>query len=138
MTNPLTRHPSVTASAVATLDVMSDGRAFLGLGRGDSAVKMLGRKPARWKDYEPTIHDMRAWMKGERVHVEGAPAPVQLSWAQQDIPMVLGVFGPRGAKLAGEFADVATAECAELGAVEWFNEDVQAAAKAAGRGEVAF
>jgi alkanesulfonate monooxygenase SsuD/methylene tetrahydromethanopterin reductase-like flavin-dependent oxidoreductase (luciferase family) len=138
VTNPLTRHPSVTASAVATLDLLSEGRAFLGLGRGDSAVKMLGWKPAKWKDYEPAIRDMRAWMKGEAVEVEGAPGPVQLTWAEQDIPMVLGVFGPRGCKGAGELADIATTECAELGGVEWFNEMVQDSAKEAGRGPVTF
>ncbi|MGI9659064.1 MAG: LLM class flavin-dependent oxidoreductase, partial [Gaiellaceae bacterium] len=73
VTNPLTRHPSVTASAMATVDAISDGRAFLGLGRGDSAVKMLGWKPAKWKDYEPAIENMRAWMRGEPVQLEGAP-----------------------------------------------------------------
>ena len=138
VTNPMTRHPSVTASAVATLDVLSEGRAFLGLGRGDSAVKMLGWKPAKWKDYEPAINDMRAWMKGEPVDVEGAPGPVQLTWADREVPMVLGVFGPRGCELAGRLGDIATTECAELGAVEWFNSDVQKAAKAAGRDPVTF
>ena len=138
VTNPLTRHPAVTASAVATLDILSEGRAFLGLGRGDSAVKMLGWRPAKWKDYKRSITDMRDWMRGDPVEVEGAPGPVQLTWADRDIPMVLGVWGPRGARVAGELADIATTECAELGAVEWFNNDVQAAAKAAGRGPVTF
>ena len=123
---------------MATLDVISGGRAFLGLGRGDSAVKMLGWRPAKWKDYVPAIENMRAWMKGEPVQVEGAPAAVQLTWAEQDIPIILGCFGPRGAKVAGEMGDIATTECAELGAVEWFNSDVQKAAKEAGRDPVPF
>ena len=138
VTNPLTRHPSVTASAMATIDTLSDGRAFLGLGRGDSAVKMLGWHPARWKDYEQSIHNMRGWMRGDPVELEGAPGPVVLSWADRDVPIVLGLFGPRGAKLAGRLADVATTECADLGSVEWFNNDVQAAAIAAGREAVPF
>ena len=99
---------------------------------------MLGWKPAKWKDYEPAINDMRAWMKGEPVDVEGAPGPVQLTWADREVPMVLGVFGPRGCELAGRLGDIATTECAELGAVEWFNSDVQKAAKAAGRDPVTF
>jgi len=112
VTNPLTRHPSVTASAMATIDTLSDGRAFLGLGRGDSAVKMLGWRPAKWKEYEQSIHDMRSWMRGDPVEVEGAPGPVALSWADREVPIVMSLFGPRGAKLAGRLADRATTECA--------------------------
>ena len=138
VTNPLTRHPSVTASAIATIDTLSDGRAFLGLGRGDSAVKMLGWHPATWKDYEQSIHNIRSWMRGDPVELDGAPGPVALSWADRDVPIVLGLFGPRGAKLAGRLADVATTECADLGSVEWFNKDVQAAAITAGRDAVPF
>ena len=138
VTNPLTRHPSVTASAMATVDAISDGRAFLGLGRGDSAVKMLGWKPAKWKDYEPAVNNMRAWMKGEPVQLEGAPGPVQITWAKREVPIVLSLFGPRGAKLAGKVADIATTECADIGSVDWFNKDVQAAAKEAGRDPVPF
>ncbi|MCY4085690.1 MAG: LLM class flavin-dependent oxidoreductase [Actinomycetia bacterium] len=138
VTNPLTRHPSVTASAMATVDVMSGGRAFLGLGRGDSAVKMLGWRPAKWKLYDQSIKDMRAWMRGEPVDVKGAPAPVQLTWSERDIPINLGVFGPRGAKTAGQLGDIATTECAELGAVEWFHGHTQQAAKEAGREPIAF
>src|SRR5215210_85868 len=47
VTNPLTRHPAVTASAIATLQVESEGRAVLVFGRGDSAVLQLGLRPAR-------------------------------------------------------------------------------------------
>ncbi len=46
VTNPVTRHPAVTASAIAALQQLSGGRAMLGLGRGDSALFNIGRKPA--------------------------------------------------------------------------------------------
>ena len=42
VTNPATREPSVTASALATLDEISGGRMDLGIGRGDIAVRVLG------------------------------------------------------------------------------------------------
>jgi len=140
VTNPLTRHPSVTASTIATLNVMSGGRAYLGYGRGDSAVKMLGVHPAKWKVYEQSIRDIRTWMRGEPVQIEGAPGPVVMPWAkgEPDIPVVLGVFGPRGCRTAGQLADVATTECAELGSVEWFHGMVQEEAQKAGRGRVPF
>jgi alkanesulfonate monooxygenase SsuD/methylene tetrahydromethanopterin reductase-like flavin-dependent oxidoreductase (luciferase family) len=140
VTNPMTRHPSVTASAMATINVMSEGRAFLGLGRGDSGVKMLGWKPAKWKDYERAIDDMRSWMRGDEVTVEGAPAPLALPWAKgmPEIPIDLGLFGPRGAKVAGRMGDIATTECTDLGTVEWFYGMTQEAAQEAGRGTIEF
>ncbi len=138
VTNPLTRHPSVTAAAMATIDNLSEGRAVLGLGRGDSAVKMLGWHPASWKDYEQSIHDIRNWMRGNPVDLEDAPGPVTLSWADREVPIAISLFGPRGARLAGRLGDIATTECAELGAVEWMNENVQASAKKAGRDPIDF
>ena len=138
VTNPLTRHPSVTASAMATVNVMSNGRAFMAMGRGDSAVKQLGWKPAPWKQYRKAVQNMRRWMRGEAVEVEGAPTPLQLKFTEGEVPISLGLFGPRGAKVAGELADCGTTECAELGAIKWFNEHQQKAAKAAGRGHVDF
>jgi 5,10-methylenetetrahydromethanopterin reductase len=47
VTNPFTRHPAVTASAIASIHVESGGRAVLGIGRGDSALAHIGRAPAR-------------------------------------------------------------------------------------------
>lgn len=138
VTNPLTRHPSVTASAMATVNVMSKGRAFLAMGRGDSAVKQLGWKPARWKDYEKATVDMRKWMRGEPVDVPGAPTPLQLKFAEGEVPISLGVWGPRGAKTAGRLADCATTECAEPGGVRWFADETQKAAKEAGGRKVDF
>ena len=46
VTNPVTRHPAVTASAISTVQVESKGRAVLGIGRGDSSLGYIGRKPA--------------------------------------------------------------------------------------------
>ena len=77
-------------------------------------------------------------MKGEPVQLEGAPGPVQITWAKREVPIVLSLFGPRGAKLAGKVSDIATTECADIGSVDWFNKDVQAAAKEAGRDPVPF
>jgi alkanesulfonate monooxygenase SsuD/methylene tetrahydromethanopterin reductase-like flavin-dependent oxidoreductase (luciferase family) len=125
---------------MATLNVISEGRAFLGYGRGDSAVKMLGWAPAKWKVYEQSIRDIRSWMRGDPVEVEGAPAPVVIPWAKGtgEIPIDLGVFGPRGCRTAGQLADISTTECAELGTVKWFYDMCQEEAKTAGRDGVPF
>ena len=55
VTNPLTRHSSVTAAAAATLQVESGGRAVLGLGRGDSALSQIGREPAHVAVFERAL-----------------------------------------------------------------------------------
>src|SRR5258708_16341608 len=46
VTNPLTRHPAAAATAIATVQAESGGRAVLGIGRGDSSLAHLGLSPA--------------------------------------------------------------------------------------------
>src|SRR5258708_16230530 len=56
VTNPATREPSVTASTLAVLQILSKGRMDLGIGRGDSARRVLGKKPTSLDDLgEATI-----------------------------------------------------------------------------------
>ncbi|MBI4279724.1 MAG: LLM class flavin-dependent oxidoreductase, partial [Armatimonadetes bacterium] len=47
VTNPLTRHPTVTACAAASLDELSGGRAIVGIGPGESSVRVMGWNPAK-------------------------------------------------------------------------------------------
>src|SRR5512132_1984002 len=79
VTNPATREPTVTASALATLDELSDGRMDLGIGRGDSARRVLGKPPTTMSDLEQAVHVIRALVEGRQVEFEGAA--LQLSWA---------------------------------------------------------
>src|SRR5439155_405579 len=65
VTNVLTRHESVLASAVASLDQMSPGRTILGLGTGDSAVRMVGLRPARLDILQQRITRLRSLLRGE-------------------------------------------------------------------------
>ena len=59
VTNPATREPSVTASTLAVLDEVSDGRMDLGIGRGDSARRVLGKPPTTMKTLEEAIGVIR-------------------------------------------------------------------------------
>jgi alkanesulfonate monooxygenase SsuD/methylene tetrahydromethanopterin reductase-like flavin-dependent oxidoreductase (luciferase family) len=101
---------------------------------------MLGLNPSKWKQYDKSVGEIRSWMAGEPVEVEGAPDLVVMPWAKDapTVPISLGVFGPRGCRSAGQLADVATAECAELGATQWFYSMVQEEARKAGRGPIPF
>ena len=65
VTNALTRHPAVAASAIATLNEISGGRAFLGIGSGDSAILNLGLRPAKMADLREYILALRAIRSGQ-------------------------------------------------------------------------
>src|SRR4051812_38604745 len=71
VTNPATREPSVTASALATLDELSGGRMDLGIGRGDSARRVLGKPPTTIATLEEAISVIRALVAGKHVEYEG-------------------------------------------------------------------
>ena len=71
VTNPGTREPTVTASALATLDEISGGRMDLGIGRGDSARRVLGKPPITLAHTEEAIRVIRALVAGERIDYEG-------------------------------------------------------------------
>ena len=103
VTNPITRHPVVTANAVATLDRLSGGRAFMGLGAGDSAVFTLGLRPARLAELERTALELQALTAGRRVVRDGRP--VQIKGVTRRVPLYLAADGPRAHQLAGRVAD---------------------------------
>ena len=67
VTNPMTRHAAVTASAFSTLQVVSNGRAYLGIGRGDSALAHLGYAPTPAGAFEDYLSDLMSYLRGEAV-----------------------------------------------------------------------
>jgi 5,10-methylenetetrahydromethanopterin reductase len=70
VTNPLTRHPSVVASAYATLEEYSPGRMIVGIGLGDSSVETMGMKPAKLSFFEKTMQEMRDLLAGKEVQLD--------------------------------------------------------------------
>ena len=75
VTNPMTRHHAVTASAAATRQIESGGRAALVLGRGGSAVLQPGLRPAPTAQLERAVDDVRRLLSGEQVRtVNGTTA----------------------------------------------------------------
>ena len=71
VTNPATREPTVTASSLAVLGELSGGRMDLGIGRGDSALRVLGKAPTTMKDLEQAVHIIRALVEGRSIEFEG-------------------------------------------------------------------
>jgi 5,10-methylenetetrahydromethanopterin reductase len=103
VTNPLTRHPTVTASAVAAVAEVSGGRALLGIGAGDSAVYGVGWKPARVAVVEAALRYFRAVLAGGEGEWEGRshrlPQPVAR------VPVHLAASQRRMCRLGGRLAD---------------------------------
>jgi 5,10-methylenetetrahydromethanopterin reductase len=98
VTNPISRHPAVTASALMTLQELSGGRAVLGLGLGASAVRTVGARPARLAELEHTVAEIRTyWAGGEGGLAYGGEQPA--------IPLLLGASGPRMLELSGRIGD---------------------------------
>ncbi len=103
LANPINRHPTVTASSIATIDELAPGRTLLGWGVGDTAVRLAGLKPARVKELEAGTRLMRALLDGEHVDV-GAARPAHLPH-HRPVPIWIAAGGPRTLAMAGGVAD---------------------------------
>jgi 5,10-methylenetetrahydromethanopterin reductase len=103
VTNPLTRHPAVTASAIASLQELSGGRAFLGIGTGDSAVLNLGLRPARMRALREYVEAVRSYLTGQNAEYLGRDAHVR--WSREAVPIMLSAEGPRTLHMAGAIAE---------------------------------
>ena len=106
VTQPVTRHPSVTASAIATMQEISAGRAMLGIGVGFSSLRTLGRGPARIAELEQHVDTVRALLHGDAVTFENA-TPGRLSWCEAPIsvPVHIAASGPRMTQAAARIGD---------------------------------
>ncbi len=103
LANPMNRHPTVTASSIATIDELAPGRTLLGWGVGDTAVRLAGLRPARVKELEASTQLMRALLDGQAVEV-GALRPARLPH-HRPVPIWIAAGGPRTLRMAGGVAD---------------------------------
>jgi 5,10-methylenetetrahydromethanopterin reductase len=106
VTQPVTRHVSVTASSFATLKEMSGGRAMLGIGLGFSSLGTIGLPKARMAVMQRHIAETRALLAGEAVGFENGVSG-RMSWPPAPVPtpVHVAVSGPRMTQLAGRIAD---------------------------------
>jgi probable F420-dependent oxidoreductase len=132
VTNPGTREPTVTASALATLDEISGGRMDLGIGRGDSARRVLGKPPITLAHTEEAIRVIRALVAGETIEYEGTALvfPWTRGWT---LPVWVAGYGPMAIAMTGRVADGIILQLADPDLVRWFVGQLREAAVAAGR-----
>jgi probable F420-dependent oxidoreductase len=132
VTNPGTREPSVTASLIATLDELSGGRMDLGIGRGDSARRVLGKPPTTMANLEEAIRVIRALVAGDRIEYEGTE--LHFPWTRGwELPVWVAGYGPMALAMIGRVADGVILQLADPDLIEWFVGQIRAAEKAAGR-----
>ena len=132
VTNPATREPTVTASALAVLNELSGGRMDLGIGRGDSARRVLGKGPTSMKELEQAVHVIRALVEGRGIEFEGKM--LELLWATaHQLPVWIAGYGPVALKLTGRIADGAMLQIGDPDLIRWFTSQVKSSAVEAGR-----
>ena len=103
-----------TANGIATINRLAPGRTFLGVGTGNTAMRTLGQRPMRVREFREHIRVVRALLNGEEVDFtrNGVTHPIRfqnLEYKYVDveshIPIHVGGFGPRAQALAGELGD---------------------------------
>ena len=140
VTNPVTRHPSVTASAIASLQAISNGRAVLGIGRGDASLAHIGRAPASVETLSRYTQLVKRYLRGDSVAFKElgefatnapnlsqldlghAPPHSKLEWLgnMPKVPVEVSATGPRMIAEAAIHADgVMLSVGADLELLRW-------------------
>ena len=117
VTNPGVRDPSVTASVYATLNEISGGRMIMGIGRGDSSRRVMGKTPMTLETLEKAIHEIRALAGGQEYQAD--PQPIQIKWASGNLLIYVAAYGPRALHLAGRIADGVILQFADPHLIKW-------------------
>ena len=106
VTNPITRHPSVTAAAYVQLEELAPGRIVCGIGTGDSAAWGVGLKPAKVAELREYILAVKAILRGETATWHGAEFRGRWrGWVPFDLPIHVACAGPRTLRMAAQIAD---------------------------------
>jgi len=131
VTNPAVRDITVTSSLFATLNLISGRRMELGIGRGDSSRRVLGKKPVTSDRLEEAVKTFRELTAGHEVDYEGQPT--RIAWADSSPRVWIAGYGPKVLNLAGRIADGVIVQFADPDLIAWCLGFVKKGAEAAGR-----
>ncbi|GAA4966696.1 TIGR03842 family LLM class F420-dependent oxidoreductase [Actinoplanes utahensis] len=127
VTNPGTRDWTVTASAFATLNEMYGNRTVCGIGRGDSALRVLGLAPQTLGRLRESVLAIKGLGNGEKVTVRGSE--LQLAWAADSrLEVWVAAYGPKALAITGEVGDGYILQLADPDIAEWMIKAVRKAA----------
>jgi len=104
VTHPEIRHFTVTASAMATLNELSDGRAVLGIGVGATGPGNIGFKPVSVERLEEVLVLMKKLLAGESIELDGQTVRCVFA-SGNPIPIFIGTRAPRVFQMAARLAD---------------------------------
>jgi 5,10-methylenetetrahydromethanopterin reductase len=106
VTTPVTRHLTVTACSACTLDELAGGRTILGVGQGDSSVRLIGEKPTTVAEMRSAIGTLRSLSAGNSLAIGGRTIRMKSAENRnRALPIYLAATGPKMLQLAGEIAD---------------------------------
>ena len=136
VTNAFTRHPAALANVAATVQETSGGRFVLGIGRGDTALFHLGRKPQKVDDFIANVTDVQTYLAKGTVDCDGYPS--RMLWLdrcrQPKVPLDIAASGPRVIDFSATICEhVTLAVGADEQRVQWALDRARAAARGAGR-----
>ncbi|WP_109474062.1 TIGR03842 family LLM class F420-dependent oxidoreductase [Ornithinimicrobium cavernae] len=132
VTNPLTRDWTVTASVFATLNEMYGNRTVCGIGRGDSAVRVLNGRPSTLRTLRESVRVIRELANSRSVEHEGAT--LRFPWSTgSSLEVWVAAYGPKALALTGEVADGYILQLADIDITRWMIQAVRDAAERAGR-----
>lgn len=129
VTNLVTRNPAVVAGAFASLDLISGGRAMIGVARGDTALKLIGEQPPTMSHFADLVDRLRTYLRGESVMIDGRSSRIAWIDAQQPPAVPIHVFasGPKNLALAARLGDRVTMSLgAEPEQIAWGLQQVRA------------
>ncbi len=134
VTNPGTRDWTVLASLFATLNDMYDGRTICGMGRGDSALRYIGKKPTTLAIMVEAMQTIKALVGGEKITYNDTE--ISIPWIEDggwDLPMWVAGYGPKALATIGTHADGFILQLADPQVLEWTMGAIRSAASEAGR-----
>jgi 5,10-methylenetetrahydromethanopterin reductase len=107
---PSLRHPMVNAAAIASLAALAPGRVAVAVGAGFTGRYTLGQRAMRWADVRDYVTVLRALLRGEQAHWDGAVVRMLhpdgfAAGRPVDVPVLIGADGPKGMAVAEEVGD---------------------------------
>jgi probable F420-dependent oxidoreductase len=131
VTNFHTRNPTVVAGSACTINEISNGRMVLGVGRGDSSVRVIGESPVKFEKFKEDVLMVKALCNGQEVDYHGTR--VKIPWTRGKIPLYVAAYGPKVLEFAGQVAEGVILQIGEPNVVKWSIKFIRKGAESAGR-----
>jgi probable F420-dependent oxidoreductase len=133
VTNPEIRDITVTASLFATMNQIAPGRAEMAIGRGDSSLRMLGKEPVPWYDFEELVEKIEDLHAGRAAQHPDTEEDVELVWTDTELFTWVAAYGPKMLEVTGKMADGLVCQICDPFIVGWLIDQMRESAEEHGR-----